>query len=373
MGRSARVPLGLLGMLPLILAGERLASRDDLAFTNLAADQYKFAGRASRRVAGCDLLCFGDSLVKDGVIPSVIAARLGRPTYNLAIAGGVPPASYFLLRRALESGARPSLVLVDFKSNILRTDPRLVSRCLAPILTLRERLDFAWTARDPDAFAGLTVGRLFPSVAARGEIRTRVLSALAGGPGADWLTLAAHRRNWNVNAGTEVQPRNPYVMNLPEFWNEKDCLIADWWCDPINAVYVARFLGLAKQYQIPVVWLLPPIHPRVQGRRDQLGLDLTYDRFLRAVQGGSRDILVIDGRHSGYTPSLFTDASHLDRDGARAFSDGVGSLLGRPGALEHRGEGWADLPSYRKGPGDSSLEDVRQSRLALADRLGAIR
>src|SRR5579883_1943148 len=110
--RHSPFPAGLVGMLALVAAVEYSLARHDFSVLSLT----QWDGRASRQAAekeakGCDVLIFGDSLVKLGVLPRVIEERSGLRSYSLAVAGSQPLASYFLLRRALNEGARPSAVV----------------------------------------------------------------------------------------------------------------------------------------------------------------------------------------------------------------------------------------------------------------------
>src|SRR3954447_9395190 len=83
-----RVPWGFLGMLGLMALVELALARHGLAPSN-----WRASGRAaSGKAVGCEVLCFGDSQVKLGLLPRVIEQRLGRPAYNLAIVGGQAPA-----------------------------------------------------------------------------------------------------------------------------------------------------------------------------------------------------------------------------------------------------------------------------------------
>ena len=56
---------------------------------------------------------FGDSLVKHGILPEVLEARLGAPAYNLALPASTAPAQYYLLRRGSPCGAAPRAIVVN--------------------------------------------------------------------------------------------------------------------------------------------------------------------------------------------------------------------------------------------------------------------
>ena len=90
--------------------------REDLRLHDECRADWAYGGRAaSRRAPDAEILCFGDSMIKFGMAPRVLEDRLGRRAFNLALYAGSPTASYFLLRRPLESGAKPAAVLVDFQ------------------------------------------------------------------------------------------------------------------------------------------------------------------------------------------------------------------------------------------------------------------
>ena len=123
--RSRAFPLGVLGALALVLATERVVARYNLEFSEVTALNWSFANRASKSLATkADVLCFGTSLVKFGVLPRSIESATGRSAYNLAACNAHMPTSYFLLKRALDAGARPSAVLVDCQDGPVFADNR---------------------------------------------------------------------------------------------------------------------------------------------------------------------------------------------------------------------------------------------------------
>src|SRR5436305_8758992 len=106
--RGRRVPLGLVGALALVAGAEWGVFRRLDGLTPYIPASWSQSGRAARREAvAADVLCLGDSQVKSGLLPNVLARRLGRPAYNLAVVGGQPASAYYLLARALKAGARP--------------------------------------------------------------------------------------------------------------------------------------------------------------------------------------------------------------------------------------------------------------------------
>jgi hypothetical protein len=359
-------PWGVVGMALLVLGVEACITRHE-AFTSLASAEHRFADRAAREARRYEILCFGDSQTKDGFIPRVFETRLGKRAINLSIPGSPSPSTYLLLRRALESGARPAAILVDYHAWLLQVDPRQRANVLAELGTLRDCVELSRAARDTCFLGELVTSRLLPSVRSRDEIRANLLAALRGEPSGPWQRMVAPaRRNWLVNRGAQVMPRNPEAVTIAKFWDEAASYPDRWDCVPLDVTYVKRFLRLAAAERIPVFFLIPPRHPRVQANREKLGLDALYTRFVSKVTAGFPNVTVIDARRSSYDPSVFIDSSHFDRQGASDYSDAVASIVAdRLGSSNRQGERWIDLPRHQIRPEPVAMEDLAQSEVAL--------
>jgi hypothetical protein len=365
---SPAIPWGLLGTLALIVVTEGVVVRQDLDFSDPVSLCWRLADRSAREAApGRALLLAGDSLVKHGLVPRVIAARSGRTAVNLAVARGPAPATFFLVRRALDAGARPVALVVDFKPNVLAGGPRHISRYWPEILTLREILDLALVTRSPRFLGDLVLGRLLPSFRSRHEIRGHLQATLRGE--ADRLHSINRMclRNWTVNDGANVAARNPAFHGAVGPETDSKYQTRHFQCHPVNALFVHRLFALAAARGVPVYWLLPPLAPELQARRDQAGSDADFLQFVRSMQAGAAGVTVLDARHSGYDHTLFVDATHLDGQGAQALSRAVADVLrhdlecagptAAPGPAR-----WVDLPAYRTAPVEIVLEDIEQSR-----------
>ena len=260
------LPWGLLGMVGLVAIVEPSLACRDLDVTAYIPSDWKVAGRAVRRdVARRGVLCFGDSEVKHGIVPAVIEQCLGRPAYNLAVIGGQAPSSYFLLRRALDSAARPSALILNSYPGLLATDPRNNERQWPELLTTSPASDLAWTnCAMRTSSPGRCWRRCLPSVRARLEVRAACLAALRGEPSLARREGLAYRRNWRLNRGAQVAPRNPGFGDDPG--PAAAAPSHRWKCKPANAAYLRRFLALAASRDIPVFWLMPTLSPAWQTR-----------------------------------------------------------------------------------------------------------
>jgi hypothetical protein len=350
----------------LVAAGEAMVQRYDPALAVFSCREASLSGRAARSEAPCcRILCFGDSQVKTGVVPQVLTAETGRKAYNLAVCGGPAPMSFFLLRRALDSGARPDAVLVDFKPYLLAFHPRPALENTRDFIGLGECLDLAWAARDPRLFAVLSLSRLLPSMNHRRAIREDVAAALRGAPVDRAAVTRAHVRNLDRNRGALVAgpARAKPGPDLLDPGN-KALFPRKWRCDPVNASYLGRFLALAAARGIPVFWLLPPSPPGVQALRERVGSDAAYLRFVLAARDRFPNLVVLDGRRADYGAEVFSDPLHLDRRGAVALTSDVAAAVRSRLDGPAPGARWFVLPAFRERPGGPPVEDLDRSRLA---------
>jgi hypothetical protein len=368
LGRS--LPGGFLGMLTLVVAIEWVAVRDNLDFMDNVATSWKYTGRvAARKVRGKQILCFGDSLLKFGVLPKVVGEQAGRSAYSLSLQSGSAPASYFLLNRALRAGARPEAVVVDFARGILGDGPASITRPYPwpDLLTFREALDLCRQARDPDLFASILVRWCLHSDKVRYEIRANILAALNGKRTGQRDIAPALWRNWNTNDGGQANPRVPPIADevVPP---DSPIQPGNWRCDRVNEHYVRLFLETARRHHIRVYWLIPPVTPGTLSKWVHEGNEGRYNEFVERWQMRYPELEVIDGRTSRYPSEVFVDGVHLDRVGATALSIGVGRVLReRLSRVDH--QHWIRLPDFQKETTDVPVEDVAQSQRAMASLL----
>ena len=136
--------------------------------------------------------------------------------YNLAVHGGGPQASYLLLRRSLDSGARPRALVVDFPLESLMADHLTTHMGDWPELaTVRDCAELAWIARDADLFATTMLARALPSFHDRLDIRANLLAALRGEECFARKALPVLWRNWNRNACGARHAPEPRLPGQP--------------------------------------------------------------------------------------------------------------------------------------------------------------
>jgi hypothetical protein len=360
------VPTGLLGAVFLVVTAESLLNvhtdspRDWMSLT------WRQADRASRGPeARADVLCLGDSLVKEGFLPRVFEARCGRSAYNLAFHGGPAPASYFMLRRVLDRGLKPAAILVDFHPNLMAASPRSSVPYWSELLRLGELLDLGWTTGDTRLVFQTIALAVLPSVRSREAIREAIFAAVQDRENPGRSLNQALARNFGQNLGARVSPVTPPPAN-PEalLWGLPDH--GHWKPNLANLLYMHRFFALAQKAGVRVVWLWPPTSPTWQARRAQIGADGDYERIARAMQATYPGLIVVDGRTAGYAASAFHDLTHLHVEGASEFTAALADWLAPVLAGKPANPGaWVSLARYRADAPVRLAEDVEQSRIAL--------
>jgi hypothetical protein len=248
-------------------------------------------------------------------------------------------------------------VVVDFAALMLRDPdpPKLLN--YAELGTVRDCLDLAWTARDPNFFASASLGKLLASYRWRFEIRKSMRAALDGGSSSLRRAVSDHLKLWDREAG--ANPIDAARVRYPQ----EDTLIdgvcpADWACEPVDRAYLERFLALAESRGVAVYWLIPPFAPEVHERRASRGTDVAYARFVRSVAGRHPGVVVLDARGAGYDNTAHIDHLHLNRRGAAVLSGDLAAVLsGGPD-----GRGWIDLPAFAGRTGDEPAPGLARSR-----------
>ena len=203
--RNSRIPFGVLGMIGLVVVIECFVGRNWLDFSDPVSLSWRFSAEAARTgAAGSQLLCLGDSLVKHGLVPSVIEEESGRRTLNLSAAQAPTLMTYFLLRRALDAGSRPEAIIVNAKPAVLIGGPEFNARYFQEILTLREWVELFQITRKSSLMVSMLVGRLLPSLRCRMEVRSNLLSALRGENDRLHEINRTLSRNWTINGGANI-------------------------------------------------------------------------------------------------------------------------------------------------------------------------
>ncbi len=361
-------PWGFLGAIGLIVVVE--LTMGTWANRSGPSSQLALSWSSSCRAAGepearAEVVCFGDSLAKLAIVPRVLEHELGLSAYNLSVLAGQAPGSFMLLKRLLESGHRPRAILVDFACPLLSVPPGRNLDCWAEIADGGDCLDLVVRGGEPWLAAEITARTILPSWRVRAGFRTRLGLEPVRVPGPEGAILT---RNWLVNQGAQVAPKAflPVAGALPEPYTGGSWA---WRPDPTNERYVDAFLGLAESRGIPVFWLIPPSRRERIERLGPAGVAAAHARFVAQRLARFPGLTVLDGQRLRWDDWGFRDPTHLNRDGAIAFSLAVARAI-QALIPNHHGPRSVDLAQTqaRRTPGlESLVEDLDQSRAILAD------
>ncbi len=101
--KHSSIPWGAAGMAVLVIAVEAVVGSHWFELTDPVSLSWRFSAQAAETgVRDCEVLCLGDSLVKHGLVPSVIERTSGQRAANLSAARASTLLTYCLLRRTLE-------------------------------------------------------------------------------------------------------------------------------------------------------------------------------------------------------------------------------------------------------------------------------
>ncbi len=343
--RRGKFPLGFVGALVVVATVEWGIVRPRADLSGFIASSWGEAARAVEpggEALGAEILCLGDSQIKGGVLPSVLEARLGRPAYNLGAIGGQPALAYYLLKRALENGARPKALVIGFYPGLLASDLSINLRALPEALGAWESLELLRVARPRALAAPLLVRLALPTFRRREEIRALVCATLNGDPDdPERIKARAYRRNWNQHAGAQVLAPNPAFVDdvtapIGDPGAAANAAGIRWKLKPAHVAYLRKLLKLAISCKIEVYWLLPTNSPKLRALRASNGLDDAYYRCLQAMQPEFRSVTVLDPALVLSDPTIFSDPCHIDRSGAVGLTSAVARVLA--GRLDPSGD-----------------------------------
>jgi hypothetical protein len=370
--RIRRIPAGLLGMIVLILALETFLARNEIKFSRLEAHDWKTSlqwAKSSSQFGG--ILCLGDSQVKFGLLPLVLESKVGQPVECLAVLGGQAPSTYILLKKALEAGARPSALVVDWEAHLLKDGPEHNDRMWPELVDVGDNLELSWLTKDAGGFLARLLAGALPSIRERSEIRDNIKAALNGQTPEmpEWIERSWRNKVMNRGATALAKDHIGRTDNLDRWGNKVG---TPWSANPVNSTYAKKFLKLAEAYKIPVFLTIMPVSPGMQQKYEQNGIDKPYTEWVKKLEHRFPNLTVIDLRHSNYDASVFYDPLHLDRDGAVSASLALGGFLrdhldGQPAPQR-----WVQMPPYRPSTADVAFEDTSRS-YQIMTRPGRVR
>lgn len=333
-----------------------IARHEDVVLPRVTRSWKASAGAAGSVAVGCDVLFFGDSQARLGLLPRVVEGRTGLSGYNLAVLRGMPASSYGLLKRALAAGARPKAVVVNFNPGLLASRPRLNAALWTRVLGPADAVALLARSRDPGLVVPTALAWIVPTWAVRAGVRDAVLAALGEGDDDSVRALREDRETRTTHLGALPLPENPKFTE-PEAERAESATGRTWRCSRVNARYVREFVTLAEAHQARVFWVIPPMSPLLQAKRLRNGQEEAYSKFVSEIMAEHPNVVVVDGRRLRLDRASFVDPIHLSRRGADALSGVVADALASAQVLR-RGRD-ADHGSAPRGLGARGSRSFR--------------
>ncbi len=358
-----KLPIALIGSLAIIVLIEGHIARTAHSFASDRLLEWSaFREISTKKASESQILCFGDSHIKVGVLPKIIESRTGLSAYNFALGYGQAPSSYYMLKNAIADGAKPQFALVDFKWTSLKYPPQMNQSFYPALLSYPDTVELGLKAQDSEFLGQMFLGKILPSFRARNDLRKQVVSSLNGNGNDRRRENYAWRATWETNNGTCLAPVNPFYKNTINM-NHAEFFVKDWACAPLNHEYVTKFFELANEHDITVFWVLTPINSQAQAELARIGVDDKYMTWVREMHARFPRVVIIDARQSNYPEDQFVDMTHLNRNGAETFSAGLGDIIRKHMANNNETpERYATLPRYRRFESGMAIRDVTQFR-----------
>ena len=320
-------PTGMLAALAMIAGLEFRAFRPRTDLATFIAASWIDASRASRTdaVTSADVLFLGDSQIKGGLIPSAFAKHGSLRAYNLATIGGQPAASLALLKRALDSGAKPKAIVFGFYPGLLASDSGINVRQWPELLGLSACVELLRIRGDFGFAAPLLSRCLLPSLRRRDEIRVAVFAMATGTVDPGKEKALAYLRNWRLHSGAQALAANPDFRDDPvapqgEPGRSSNRARSKWSAKNEHLISLRAMLALADSRGIATFWLLPTNSPGLQTFRRDNGLETAFLQLVHDVQHEYPKVTILDPTRILNSTSVFSDACHLARNGALALS-----------------------------------------------------
>ncbi len=364
-----RIPVGLLVALMVIGLVEFMIESSSLDILNEFQWNWMITSQAvfEADAAGSEVLCFGDSQLKLALAPQIIEQRLGKSAYNFSLVGGQASASYFLLRRVIDQGHKPEMILVNYFPQFLRSSPRDAIELSPHLTNLSESLDLGLSTGNPELLGAFVTRTLLPVARNRLNLRAMTVSCLTGDDPSRRYNKGFFHRNWRVNRGGQMMPptfdSSDYDFNQWRALNYPDTQFHF-----IALSYVDRFLKLAGEHEIPVYWVITPVSSGLGEECRRSGFDEDYSRFMKAILKRYSHVVILDSRTVDYPESAFFDPHHLAIDGAVAFTEAVCAILMSHAETRHQTTRHYYISEYQPERIPAEIEDTNTSqRIAISN------
>lgn len=278
-----------------------------------------------RYLPSTNIQFMGDSATS-AVRVALIEPFLGKPheVSNYSLPGTSPLFSYFILHRQLEAGKVPKVII--FAPHPFTWGDPFIDRFIGRFATPAESASLLRDGVDFDDWLYGTFCRMSYTLRYREEL----YGAITKGDDAffrSWSAPISSVQNTRAKiAEYESPPAEPKTSsldpnNIPPLCSRPISI------HPYNELYLDKFLTLAEQHGIRVVWLTLPIPEMLQKRTPGSDRTAAYDQFVQRMSDRHPNLFPLRSSIVIQPDSHYKDFWHQNTYGAWLFSKRTGEQL----------------------------------------------
>lgn len=317
-------PFGLLAGLLILIGTEIFVARSDWIVDRFPASSLGIMSALESEVirdANPEIICFGNSRLRDGLSPRILEQQLGMPkgtVLNLALTSGTPYDSLVMYRRNREILRHAKIMIVDFEYHYFGKVPELTVR-VGRHGTFEDRLRLF---ESREQLVPALIGNIWHTFGLRDYLRALIMEPSK----ADTLVISDDGRIiWrDAEADHQIDIKSNIEQHASKYETDK--------LDSGHARELQRLIALAQKDGVIVVLLHVPVRGEFMEH-----LKETYPKKYKQLHSQFTkydfDVdLVLDpeqGDDIGILNESYFDYGHMTDDGSKRFSEWITPQLKR--------------------------------------------
>ncbi|MDD5040746.1 MAG: hypothetical protein PHY34_06420 [Patescibacteria group bacterium] len=251
-----------------------------------------------------DYIVMGDSVQKTGIIVNDVSDSM----VLLTLPGGKPMGLYYLFRRYLYGHTPPKAVFVYVDPFNPRDSFNVILRYFVSVPEFLDMFrDLTWKEK------GVFAGRYFASL----DLRKVDLVRRETYPGTNRELIDVMR----ANNGHMPSPTAKTVLSKDFFDTNKDRLQARADVRPRDMKYLARFMELAEEHDVDVVFMGIVLPKGLHSKLFDMGFNEDYVAFYERLRSMYPNAYFVDDPVIYMDNGYFGDHTHLNSEGSAIFTE----------------------------------------------------
>jgi hypothetical protein len=317
-------PFGLLTCLLILIGVEVVVARSDWIVDRFSVSSLGIMSALEDEVirkASPEIICFGNSRLRDGLSPRILEQQLGMPkgsVLNLALTAGKPYDSLVMYRRNREIFRHAKIMIIDFEYHYFGRAPEFTSR-VGRHATFEDRVRLF---EGREQLMPALIGGIWHTFGIRDYLRALMMESSE----ADTLVIADDGRIVWRDAETDEQINIKSNIKQHASKYETDQL------DSGHAQELQRLIAMAQQDGIVILLLHVPVRGEF-ARYLKETYPKKYEQLHRKFTKYDFDVdLILDperGDDVGILDQSYFDYGHMTDDGSKQLSEWIAPHLKR--------------------------------------------